>query len=184
MKKKETLYRVAVGLLILSFFPPLTQVFAAEETKSIRVFYYSGKNVNEPGNTLDPEYVITVPAALSFTEKNRRIDTTISMNNLKGERYSGLQKARVTVESKYGYNLENPANFKSISYSLVKYDPSGQKGTVLQNTTPSGGEKAEIGEFSKDNTVVSSEAILGVTTVAKKNFGTYADVLTYVVENL
>lgn len=178
------LYSTAAGLLILIFSHPLTQVLAAQETKSIRVFYYNGQNVNEPGDTLDPEYVITVPAALSFTEQNRRIDTTISMNNLKGERYSGLKKARVTVESKYGYNLENADNFKRISYSLVKYDSSGQKGTVLQNTTPPGGEKAEIGEFSKDNTVVSSEAILGVTTVAKKNFGTYADVLTYVVENL
>ncbi|WP_086314458.1 hypothetical protein A5821_002029 [Enterococcus sp. 7F3_DIV0205] len=184
MNKKETFYRVATGLFILNLFPLATQVFAAEETKSVRVFYYNGQNVKEPGNTLNPEYVITVPASLSFTENERRIDTTISMNNLKGERYTGLQKARVTVESKYGYNLENADNFKSISYSLIKYDSSGQKGTVLQNTTPPGGEKAEIGEFSKDNTVVSSEAILGVTTVAKKNFGTYADILTYVVESL
>ncbi len=181
MGREKKLYIVIVGLLFLISNVPIDEVSA--EVRSTKIIYYNGKNIVDPDNPLEPDYVITVPADLSFTEEERRIDASVSMNNLKGQRYSGVKKARVTVESKNNYALEHTDNFKRISYTLLKYDTSG-KGILLHNTTPTGGDKSEIGEFSKDNTMVKSEAILGVTTIAQKNIGIYSDVLTYVVENL
>ena len=173
MKKREG-YLFLVILYFLTVLTMSTQAFAEETTKNIRVFYYNAKNIIDPDNPLNPEYVISVPAELNFTEEERRIDATVSMNDLKGRRYSGEKKAKVTVKSKRNYALEHTDNFQRIDYTLVKYD-SKNNGTILTNTKP------DVGVFDKTNTLVSGEAVLGVATIAKKNIGTYTDVLTYTV---
>jgi len=173
LKKREG-YLFLVILYFLTVLTMSTQAFAEETTKNIRVFYYNAKNIIDPDNPLNPEYVISVPAELNFTEEERRIDATVSMNDLKGRRYSGEKKAKVTVKSKRNYALEHTDNFQRIDYTLVKYD-SKNNGTILTNTKP------DVGVFDKTNTLVSGEAVLGVATIAKKNIGTYTDVLTYTV---
>lgn len=172
--KKKMEYVFLVILYSLIVVTVSNETSAEGTTKSVRIFYSNAKNIIDPDNPLNPEYVISVPAELNFTEEERRIDATVSMNDLKGRRYSGEKKAKVTVKSKRNYALEHTDNFQRIDYTLVKYN-SENKGTILTNTKP------DIGILDKTNTVVTGEAVLGVSTIAKKNIGTYADVLTYTV---
>ncbi|GGD00637.1 hypothetical protein [Enterococcus wangshanyuanii] len=173
MKRKYS--GIAVLVFSLQFFFPTAQALAKSE--SVTVYYYNTKDIADPDKPTNPEYVISVPSELNFTKEKRRIDATVSMNNLKGGRYTGTKTAKVTVTSKNKYALAHTDNFAEISYSLIKYDASNVGSTIT--TTQS-----EIGVFDKTNPIVKSEAILGATTVAKKNMGTYTDVLTYTVKNL
>ncbi|XUB55878.1 hypothetical protein IGJ02_000110 [Enterococcus sp. DIV0724b] len=169
--------KLSVLIIVLTFFSidifgRGDSVDASENSKDVDVpiIYYHSKKV-----VSDPTYIIAIPSKLSFSKLNERIDTTVSLFDTQGRFYQGENKVSLTVTSKNKFNLVNKDEFQDIRYQLIKYahETSGTTSTIITNNAPS------LGELSKTNPRIKSEAILGSSSVKPSIVGNYEDILTY-----
>lgn len=164
MKNKIAFLSVAAILASSVAAPAL----AAPVTNSgdTKVSYNNSTDIIDP--ELDPEYLISVPAAIVFTEEGETIDADVEMTDLKGEAYVGAKEAAVSVKSKNAYTLVNGTD--KISYTLT------------YNGAPmtADNKDQDIDTMDKDNLLVPGKATIA-STIAAKVKGEYVDTLTYTV---
>lgn len=145
-------------------------VFADSVQKEVKIKYINGQTI------VNPDFLISIPSELIFTEKEKRIDASVSMFNLDGKTYNGPLSAEIKVNSKNNYNLRNADDFEDIKYYLRKLNADGSA-TTLQNTAPYN----IIGTLNKTTPRIKSEGVLGSIAIAENKVKEYEDVLTYTV---
>ncbi|WP_211272296.1 hypothetical protein [Enterococcus rivorum] len=140
---------------------------AEQKEKEASIIYYNAKEVT------NADYILTIPSKLAFTQKNKRLDASVTMYDVNGDFYTGDKSVKVSVESKNNYNLRSTDDFMDIKYSMVKFNDAGV------GTTISSGIGNEIGVFNKAKTRVRVDATLWQTAVAKDKIVEFEDTLTY-----
>lgn len=140
--------------------------FAADQTKDVPVSYSSSTSIPDPQNPQAPTYVVNIPASITFTDANKKIDTTVSMTNPDGTDYVGQASASVKVTSKNNYKLKNGNH--EVDYKLM------YAGNVMSAGVQN------VGTLSQNNKVASGTAQLTGTATTT---GNYSDVLTYTVSS-
>lgn len=163
INKKIVALTLAAGLASSGILSSVS-AFAAEQTKDTPVSYSSAQNIPDPENPDAPDYVVNVPASITFTDNNKTIDTTVSMTNPDGSVYAGAKSAGVKVASKNNYKLKNGNH--EVDYKLTY--AGNVMSAVAQN----------IGTLNKTSNSVAGKAQLVGTATAT---GNYTDVLTYTV---
>lgn len=145
--------------------------FAAEQPaeqphNTVKVSYSSSVGIPDPDDPENPDYVISIPAAIVFSDEKNSVDASVEMTNLDGTAYAGEKQADVSVTSKNQFKLKNGS--REVNYDL-KY---GQNIMSVTNT--------KVGTLSKTNLKVKGSADLQGSATAT---GNYTDVLTYNVVN-
>ncbi|EGO2801447.1 hypothetical protein [Enterococcus faecalis] len=166
INKKMIVATLATGLVGSGVFNTVS-TFAAEQTKDVPVSYNSMTAIPDPENPNSPDYVINVPASITFTDENKDIDATVTMTEVSGAKYQGTKSADVSVASQNGYKLKNGGN-KEIRYEL-RYKNNLMTGT---NTSQL------LSTMSKDSDkAMGSAKMIGSATAT----GNYVDTLVYTV---
>lgn len=143
-------------------------VALAEAKKEVPVEYNNSKEIIDEDAA--PEFMVSVPSSVIFTDDHKKVDTSISMSDLEGKAYTGAKQAVVTVKSANEFKLKNGED--TIAYSLTAIAEDKKETKIAQ-----GGEVATL---AKTKLKQSAEArMLGK---AKKT-GKYTDTLTYTVTN-
>lgn len=141
------------------------QVLAAEQGQDTPVQYTNTKGIPDPDDPTNPDYVINVPAAISFTDEEKEIDASVTMTAPNGTKYAGDKSANISVTSKNNYKLTYKDD--AIGYKLA------YNGKLMSDT------EQVVGTTNKTEFEVEGKADL----VGKaKHKGLYTDTLTYKVD--
>ncbi|MFD2385794.1 hypothetical protein [Enterococcus rivorum] len=111
MKKRVCL--PIVFLVVLSLSSLGVTASAEQKEKEASIIYYNAKEVT------NADYILTIPSKLAFTQKNKRLDASVTMYDVNGDFYTGDKSVKVSVESKNNYNLRSTDDFMDIKYSMV-----------------------------------------------------------------
>ena len=136
---------------------------AAEGTGTTEVSYNNQNEIPDPENPADPEWVVTIPSSIVFTDTNKELDASVELVEK-----TALPAGDVTVTVKSGnnYHLQLGSGDDAVSYSLT-YD-----GKLMTDTN------IEVAVLNSSSRKKAGKAILtGNATKA----GLHTDTLTYTV---
>ncbi|WP_207694804.1 hypothetical protein DOK67_0000734 [Enterococcus sp. DIV0212c] len=167
MFRKSVTYLGLVSIIGGILCGNMSTTLAVENKKKIPVTYNNINDITDPENPKEPEYIITVPASIIFTDKRKEIDTTVLMTNLDGTKYDGEKSSTVEVFSKNEFKLVNGK--AQVAYKLVTIDDQGKEKLVTNNNN-------QIGIFNKKRDSVKGLARL---VEMPNRRGWHSDVLTY-----
>lgn len=164
MNKKRILATVmAMGMLVQT---TGVTALAASGSETTPVTYDNTSTVPDPDNPDSPQWAVTIPSAIAFSDDNKTIDASVELIAKNGA--TTLPNVNVTVSSQKGYKLEN-ATGDEVSYAL-KYGNKTMTNADTAVATLTQGAAKSIGT-----------ATLGADASSSKR-GTYEDTLTYSVE--
>ena len=153
---------LAMGLMI----PALSMnVVASEGTGETPVSYDNRNYIPDPDNPIDPQWAVTIPSTINFTDDNKKIDATVELVSKNGGSLP-TSDVMVSVKSKNEYELINKDGEK-VSYQLAY----GDKVMTSSNT--------EVAILNSGNTMEKGYAILGNDKAPSR--GSYDDTLTYTI---
>lgn len=141
-------------------------VSASEGTGSTNVSYDNQNQIPDPDPTdpTDPEWMVTIPSSIVFTDDNKEIDASVELVEKTG---MPAKPVTVSVESDNGYNLVLTDASDPVSYALGY---GGKHMSAIETM---------VAELTATNTRQTGTAKLtGKATKA----GVHTDVLTYTVE--
>ena len=154
---------LAMGLMI----PALSMnVIATEGTGETPVTYDNRNYIPDPDHPTDPQWAVTIPSTINFTDDNKKIDATVELVSKNGGSLP-TSDVTVSVESKNNYKLKNGND--AVSYQLVYGDKT------MINASP------EIVKLNETNTMKEGFAILGNDKAPSR--GSYEDILTYTISH-
>ena len=161
--KKIYMSALAMGLMI----PALSMnVLAADGTGQTPVSYDNRNYIPDPDNPKDPQWAVTIPSTINFTDDNKKIDASVELVANPGGSLP-IGNVTVTVESRNNYKLKNGSD--EVSYQLV-----------YGNKTMSNTDK-EVAVLNNTDTAKSGYAILGNDKAPSR--GSYEDILTYTISH-
>ena len=161
--KKIYMSALAMGLMI----PALSMnVVASEGTGETPVSYDNRNYIPDPDNPIDPQWAVTIPSTINFTDDNKKIDASVKLVEQNGGSLP-TGNVTVTVESSNNYKLKNGSD--EVSYRL-EY---GSK--TMTNTDK------EVAVLASANPAESGFAILGNDKAPSR--GSYEDTLTYTISH-
>lgn len=161
MKAKKVIALAMVMTMGLSM--STLGVSAAEETGNTQVSYNNQNAIPDPENPADPDWVVTIPSSIVFTDASKEVDASVELVK---KTVLSTNDVTVTVESANNYHLELGAGDDAVSYSLT-YD-----GKLMTDTNK------EVAVLNSTNTKKAGKATL--TGNAAKS-GLHTDILTYTV---
>lgn len=152
---------MAAGLII-----PTTvgSVLAADETKDTPVTYDNRNYIPDPENPDTPNWAVTIPSQINFTDDDKEIDASVELVSKNGGALP-TGNVTVTVGSANDYKLKNGDD--AVSYKLFYSDAvmtSGNKEVATLNNTA---------------TSQTGKAVLGNDKASTR--GSYTDTLTYTI---
>ncbi|MGN0348994.1 MAG: hypothetical protein ACI4DR_05615 [Roseburia sp.] len=169
-KMKTTL--VGALALTLALSGSALQVAAADRETTVPVSYSNTKDIPDPENPDNPDWVVRVPSSIEFTETRREVDASVELIE---KTATGLQTGKtvtVSVKSNNSYKLMNDDQSASYDYTLSYTNTNS--GNPL-----SGGDYAVIGTFTSIDKVKKEGRAKFDKNVTK--VGSYTDTLTYKV---
>lgn len=161
-KKKILLGTLLLGTMMTTSFGT---VLAAPGTGETPVAYDNRNDIPDPENPDTPEWAVTIPSAITFTDDNKVIDASVELVAKGSSTTLPTDDISVTVESLNNYKLKNGAD--EISYKL-KYG-----GTEMSDTVTA------VATLNDTAPTKSGQAILGSESASAR--GTYSDTLTYTI---
>ena len=161
--KKIYMSALAMGLMI----PALSMnVLATDGTGQTPVTYDNRNYIPDPDNPTDPQWAVTIPSTINFTDDNKKIDASVELVSKNGGTLP-TGNVTVTVESRNNYKLKNGSD--EVSYQLV------YEGKAMTNTSK------EVAVLNSANPAKSGFAILGNDKAPSR--GSYEDTLTYTISH-
>ena len=161
--KKIYMSALAMGLMI----PALSMnVLAADGTGQTPVTYDNRNYIPDPDNPTDPQWAVTIPSTINFTDDSKKIDASVKLVEQNGGSLP-TGNVTVTVESSNNYKLKNGSD--EVSYQLV-----------YGNKTMSNTDK-EVAVLNNTDTAKNGYAILGNDKAPSR--GSYEDTLTYTISH-
>ena len=152
MKAKKVIALAMVMTMGLSM--STLGVSAAEGTGTTEVSYNNQNEIPDPENPADPEWVVTIPSSIVFTDTNKELDASVEL----------VEKTALPAGN--NYHLQLGSGDDAVSYSLT-YD-----GKLMTDTN------IEVAVLNSSSRKKAGKAILtGNATKA----GLHTDTLTYTV---
>lgn len=165
MKAKRMLAGVLAAGMVCAV--PVTTAWAAKESKGTDVFY-DNRNIipnPDPMDPTNPEWVVSIPSSIHFTDANKEIDASVELIEKTG---LPANDVTVTVKSAKGYKLALTGNADPVDYMLS-----------YGSTVMSAGIDDTVAILTAQAPKQAGTARLTGKATAP---GTHTDVLTYTVE--
>lgn len=178
LSKKVT----SLGLLALvggTMLSSSLTAFAAEGDKQsadTMVTYRNTKDIPDPDNPSDPDYVVSVPGNITFTDEHQQYDKDLHMYMPDGLKdYTGVKNADISVKSKNGFKLKNVKDEKdTVDYKMIKLGAKeGDKAVELKGT-----EDNALGKMNKTDLNMKLRYKLAGQA---QSTSVYQDTVTYTV---
>lgn len=159
--------KIIAAMMVVGLMAPATiaKVFATDGTGETPVTYDNRTYIPDPDHPDAPEWAVTIPSSISFTDDNKDIDTTVELVTLRDGAVLPAQDITVSVTSQNNYKLKNGS--AEISYKLIY----GQK-EMSKDVT-------EIAKLKDTVSKQSGHAVLGNDKTPAR--GSYTDTLTYTI---
>lgn len=146
MKKKSLLVAViATGMMLPSTFGTIS---AVEGKKEIDVTYDNRSEITDPDNPNGPEWAVTIPSAITFTDDAKEVDASIELVPMVTGGLLPDGNVVVTIESVNGYKLEN-ANGDAVGYKMIygtnEMTATNKEAATLTKIAPKQEGKAKLG---------------------------------------
>lgn len=156
---------LAVGMMV-----PMasTSAFAATKTGTTDVSYDNTNIVPDPGNPDNPDWGVSIPSSIVFTDANKKVDASVELVSINGGTLPATD-VTITVASQKAYKLNTAANDDEMSYALIY---GNKTMTAVAN---------EVGKLKAGTVKVTGQAVL--TGTAKK-IGSHTDLLTYTISHI
>lgn len=168
MKKINKLLAAALTVAMAVPMFAMSVSAAGTETGTTNVSYDNTHGVPDPDNPTNPNWAVTIPSTIHFTDTNTVVNVGVELVSINGGALPTTDVA-VSVTSRNGYKLQmSGANPDAVPY-VVAY------GGVNMSTTVT-----EVGNVNSTNTTISGTATLQGTAAIT---GVHTDVLTYTITN-
>lgn len=164
MKAKKLLVSVLTAGMVIT--ATTGNVMAADQTGITSVTYDNRNNVPDPENPDTPQWAVTIPSAVTFTDDNKIIDASVELMAKNGGSLP-ITDVTVTVASANNYKLKNGGD--ELGYKLIYAD------TTMTDVN------TEAAKLKESNTKQEGKAVLGGDMASVR--GSYTDTLTYTISH-
>lgn len=164
MRVKKIIPVLAIGIII----PGLTgNIIAVTDTGTTPVTYDNRNEIPDPDSPITPEWAVTIPSTVSFSDDRKVIDTSVELISKNGG-VLPTEDVSVTVASTNNYKLKMGS--EAVSYKLIYTDTMDNEGMTT------------VAKLNKENVKQEGKAVLGKDKASK--LGEYTDTLTYSVSGI
>lgn len=167
---KKFLSLLAVGAITTSMLSGVVANASPgnESGKNVQVTYNNQTTITDPDQPGDPQWQVAIPSGINFTEDKKKVDVSVSIQDIEGNPYTGGSSVNVKVKSLGDYKLKTSGS-SEVGYKLAYNDK------VMVNTSAE-----EVGTLSNSNQTIKGLATLGDDVATE--LGNHVDVLTYTVQ--
>ena len=116
MKAKKVMAMAMVMTMGLSM--TTLGVSAAESKGTTNVSYSNQNEIPDPTDPTNPDWMVTIPSSIVFTDDNKEIDASVELIKKAGELPDSSTPVSVSVESQNVYNLQLADSSDPVSYTL------------------------------------------------------------------
>ena len=167
--RKVVATALAMGMVLSSTGVVHAAATTHTKTGTTPVTYDNRNFIPDPGNPDMPDWAVTIPSAINFTDDNKTIDASVELVSKNGGAIP-TNDVTVTVESANNYKLKEAKSNDEVSYKLI-YDGVTMTDVVKDVATLKG----------PDDTTKAGNAVLGSDKASAR--GSYEDTLTYTVSH-
>lgn len=172
---KKFLSLLTIGAITTSMFSGVVANAAtASSGKNVEVTYNNQNVVTDPDNPGAPQWQVSIPSGVNFTEDKKIVDVSVELQDMSGVAITSQDNLSVNVKikSQNGYALKKGSS-SSVGYSVAYGNKTMQK---QANTDEAIGDL--VGKDGENK--INGLATLGADVATE--LGKHVDTLTYTIQ--